>query len=126
MKKIKVLICDDHQMMLDGIKLILSNIENIIVVGQAHNGEETIEWLGNNETDIILMDINMPVMDGLKACKILNKKYDNIKVIFLSMINQSSIIHSLIESGAKGYLLKNSGQEELSIAIQNVYDGGVF
>ncbi len=126
MCNIRVLICDDHQMMIDGLQLLLSRIKNITVAGQAHNGQEAIEWIEKNETDIILMDINMPIMNGLEACKILLKGNQDIKVIFLSMINQSTMIHSLIESGAKGYLLKNSGEEELSQAINKVYNGGVY
>jgi len=125
-EEIKVHVCDDHQMLIDGLNLLLEDIEGIVVVGQSHNGVELLDWLKNNETDVILLDINMPEMDGIAACKEINDLKLPVKIIFLSMINQLSIVHSLIESGAKGYLLKNSGQSELSAAIKKVFDGGVY
>ena len=124
--KISVHICDDHQMMIDGLKLLIADIEGISVVGQSKNGKELLKWLDTNEVDVILLDINMPVMDGIEACKKINENETEVKIIFLSMINQSSIVHSLIQSGAKGYLLKNSGHDELADAIAKVYAGGVY
>ncbi len=124
--EINVHVCDDHQMMIDGLNLLMADIDGIKVVGKSHNGVELLSWLETEKTDVILLDINMPVMDGITACQKISKLYPEVKVIFLSMINQSSIVHSLIESGAKGYLLKNSGYDELSEAISKVNAGGVY
>ena len=123
---IKVHICDDHQMMIDGLKLLLSNCDNVSVIGDSKNGVELLKWYETNNADVVLLDINMPEMDGITACKELSQIDKSVKIIFLSMINQTSIIHSLIESGAKGYLLKNSGHDELEEAITKVYNGGVY
>jgi len=123
---ISVHVCDDHQMMIDGLHLLIADIDHVKVIGHSHNGEELLTWLENNQTDVILLDISMPKMDGITACKKISHLYKDVKIIFLSMINQSSIVHSLIESGAKGYLLKNSGHDELSEAINKVHNGGVY
>ncbi|MCL4110249.1 UNVERIFIED_CONTAM: hypothetical protein GTU68_030633 [Idotea baltica] len=120
---IKVLICDDHQLMIDGLSLILGEIEDILVVGQCYNGQEAVDWLVSNETDVILMDINMPVLDGIKACKIISGKHPSVKVIYLSMINQIEIFQVLVESGAKGFLLKNSSSSEVECAIKSIAKG---
>lgn len=120
---IKVLICDDHQLMIDGLGLILGEIEGVEVVGQCYNGQEALDWLGSDQADIILMDINMPVLDGIKACKIISIDHPNVRVIYLSMINQIEIFQVLLESGAKGFLLKNSSSAEVENAIKKIADG---
>lgn len=120
---ISVLVCDDHQIMIDGLALILNDIPNVKFVGKAHNGQEALDWLEKNTADIVLMDINIPVLDGIKTTKIINEKGIKTNVIYLSMINQLEILQMLIESGAKGFLLKNSGKEEMELAINKVMDG---
>ncbi len=120
---IKVLICDDHQLMIDGLRLILAGIEDVDVVGHCYNGKEALKWLEGNKTDIILMDINMPILDGIKACKLISKTYQEVKVVYLSMINQIEIFQVLVESGAKGFLLKNSSSAEVETAIKKIASG---
>jgi len=120
---IKILICDDHQLMIDGLSLILGEIEGVEVVGQCYNGQEAIDWLTNKQADVILMDINMPVLDGIKACKLISKSHPGVKVIYLSMINQIEIFQVLLESGAKGFLLKNSSSAEVESAIKKIAAG---
>ena len=120
---IKIMICDDHQIMIDGLSLILGGIENVTVVVKCHNGQEALDWLENNNTDLILLDINMPILDGIKTCKIIKEKHPEVKVIYLSMINQTEVFQTLLESGAHGFLLKNSGSAEVKDAIIRVHSG---
>lgn len=120
---IKVLICDDHQLMIDGLRLILGEIEGVEVVGECYNGQEAIDWLSTRKADVILMDINMPVLDGIKACKIISAENPYSSVIYLSMINQIEIFQVLLESGAKGFLLKNSSSAEVESAIKKIAAG---
>lgn len=122
---IKVLICDDHQLMIEGLKLILGEMPEIKVVGHCINGQEAVDWVAVNEVDVILMDINMPVLDGIKACNLITAGYPQVRVIFLSMINQIEIFQVLIKSGAKGFLLKNSSSDEVESTIKKVYEGDI-
>ena len=120
---IKVVICDDHQLFREGLSLILSGIDDVSIINQFKDGQEVLDWLETHTVDVILMDINMPNIDGIQACKIISKKYPNVKVIYLSMINQVEIFQVLLESGAKGFLLKNSSSVEVEKAIRQVYQG---
>ncbi len=120
---INVLITDDHQLVREGIRLMVDGKEDITVIGEAANGQEALDFIGDKEADIVLLDLNMPVMNGIDACKAIKKKYPGIKVIILSMISESKIVQNLMKYGANGYLLKNSGQDEILEAIQKVYAG---
>ena len=125
-KLIKILLVDDHQIVLDGLQLIIGQAENMELCGIAHNGEEALKQINISAPDVILMDINMPVMNGIEAMKILGKDFPQIAVIGLSMIEDSHIIQTFIEYGAKGFLLKNSGKEKILSAIISVSLGGIF
>lgn len=120
---INVVICDDHQLFREGLSLILSGIDDVNIVGEFQDGQEILTWLEKRSADVILMDINMPNIDGINACKIITKKYPLVKVIYLSMINQVEIFQVLLESGAMGFLLKNSSSVEVEAAIKKVYQG---
>ena len=121
---IKIIICDDHQLMIDGIKLMLSEDEEMQCVGEALNGQQAIDIIVNNgDVDIVMMDINMPVLNGLEACKIISKQHPEVKVIGLSMLKDIQLIKTMVQHGAKGYLLKNSGQEDVLRTIHDVYEG---
>ena len=120
---IKLLIADDHQILLDGFVSMFHNIEDVEVVGTAHNGQGVLDILEEKEVDIILMDINMPVVNGVEACKKVTKKYPEVSVIALSMYDQQSYFKRMMQYGAKGYLLKNDDAEEIVRAIREVYNG---
>ncbi|HBX51531.1 MAG: hypothetical protein A2275_18605 [Bacteroidetes bacterium RIFOXYA12_FULL_35_11] len=126
MVAIKVLIADDHQLIIDGIKSLLCGEKNIEIVGEAKDGKQAIEFLKNERVDVILMDIDMPVMNGRDAAQLIAKKYPGIKIIALTMFNEKSLIHEMIKAGATGYLLKNTGKEEILNAIINVYEGRTY
>ena len=119
---IRVLIADDHQVLLDGLNTLLDSVEDLIVVGTAQNGQEVIDFVKENEVDVILLDINMPILNGIETCKILSKEYPAVKVLALSMYEKASFIQQMLKNGALGYILKNTGQDELVEAILSVYN----
>jgi DNA-binding NarL/FixJ family response regulator len=123
MNRIKVLLVDDHQIIIDGLKSLLKNSDEIIVVAEANNGREALRILDILEIDVILMDIDMPVMNGINALKEIGKQSFGVKVIILSMHNEAGMIKSLIELGANGYLLKSCPQDELIGGIKKVAAG---
>ena len=123
MEKIKVLLVDDHQIILDGIKSLLEGTPDIDVVALANNGREALNTFDILSIDIVLMDIDMPNLNGIDATKQISAKFKDVKVIMLTMHNESSMINNLIDIGASGYLLKNSSKEELLDAIYKVFKG---
>jgi DNA-binding NarL/FixJ family response regulator len=120
---IKILIADDHNLIIDGIKTTLEGIPDFIIVAEANNGIQVLNLLENTEVDIILMDINMPQMDGLDCTKKVCMKYPTTKIIGLSQFNEKRFVKRMIKNGASGYLLKDTCKEELIDAIRNVYNG---
>ncbi len=120
MRQIKILLVDDHQIIIDGIKSLLDNVENVKVAGEANNGLEAINALKVLTVDIVLMDIDMPKMNGIDATKYIKEKFKDTKVIILSVHCEQAMIKNLVEIGTDGYLLKNSSKEELLDAIYKV------
>jgi len=123
--KIKILIADDHQLILDGLKLMLGGQSDFEVVGTVHNGLEAINTIRERHIDVLVMDLNMPEMNGLEACRIIRKEFPGLKILILSMLADAKLIKNVLKEGATGYMLKNSGQDELSEAIRNVSQGKV-
>jgi len=126
MKKIKVVIADDHQIVIDGLKSLLSEEKNIEVIGEALNGKEVLNILEKQDVDMIVLDIEMPLLSGVETTKIIKEKYPNVKVLILSMYNTEKFVHNIIEIGADGYILKNKGKEELVLAIKYISEGDEF
>ena len=123
MNKIRILIVDDHQIILDGLTSLLSGKGDIRVVGTANNGKEALETLNILTVDVVMMDIDMPVINGLDAARKIKQKTNPPKIIILSMHHESGMVKNLIELGVDGYLIKNSGKEEMISAIRNVFAG---
>ena len=123
MSSVKILIADDHQIVLDGLKMVLSAREDFEVVGEASNGLEVLEFVSKNKVDIVVLDINMPEMDGIKCAKKIKADYPNIKVIILTMYAQKSFVEEIVKIGIDGCLLKNNTGKELSDAIARVHSG---
>lgn len=123
MKKVKVVIADDHQIVIDGLKSLLNQEESIEIVGEAQNGQEILSILEKTEVDLAVLDIEMPLLSGIETTKIIKEKYSNVKVLILSMYNTEKFVRSVIEIGADGYILKNKGKEELVLAIKYIVNG---
>lgn len=123
---IKLLIADDHQLFIDGVKTVIQTEPEIEIVGQALNGEEVLSFLENNNVDVILMDINMPVLDGIETSKIILKKYQNTKVLMLTMHNTMEFINQIIKLGVAGYILKTTSREDLIYAVKKVASGKIY
>jgi len=126
MEKIKIILVDDHHIVRDGIKIILSNVDNIEIIGEAGDSEELFSLLETTLPDIMILDLGLPKVSGIEITKILAEKYPGIKVIILSShIDNDSIFDSL-KAGAKGYLPKNTNRKEMLEAINTIYEGKEF
>lgn len=123
---INVIIADDQKLVREGIKMILGLYEEINILGEAENGQQLIALLENLQPDVILMDVRMPIMDGVQATKIIKDKYKNVKVIILTTFNDDEYIFKAIKYGADGYLLNDSGSEYIIKAIKSVYNGAML
>ena len=123
---IKIIIADDHQLFIDGIKSILKSIRNMEIIGEVNNGNLLLELLEQQQCDVILMDINMPEMNGIDATKLIKSKFPGIRILMLTMYSSRDYIEKLLRVGADGYILKNTGKEELQEAIETVYKGESF
>ena len=125
-KTIKVLLVDDHLLVLDGLQARLELEEYIEVIGTANNGLDALNKAKILKPDVVLMDVTMPVLNGLEATKRFQTEQPGTKILVLSMHNEKEYILSLIQSGANGYVLKDVSSEELVLAIETVYQGGTY
>lgn len=123
MEKIRVILVDDHQIVRDGIKALISEDPSIQIVGEAASGEEFELLIQNEKPDIVLMDINLPDTTGIELTQKTVEKYPNINILMLSMHMSDEFITNSIEVGAKGYLPKTTSQKELLEAIKTVSKG---
>lgn len=126
MPEIRVLVVDDHAILRDGICSLLQQQDDIIVAGAVSNGLEALEHVANNAPDIVLMDIAMPVMDGIEATRQIKARYPKVRVLILSQHDDHEYIRPLLQAGASGYVLKRSGGREVLTAIRQVYEQGAF
>ncbi len=126
MTKIKIVLLDDHQIVRDGIKSLLSDCVKIEIVGELQNAYELLKLLNTVKPDIILLDISLPKMSGIELSKILSKDYPKIKKIILSMYTSEDFIFNALKTGINGYLPKNTTREELLKAIDEVYNGNEY
>jgi len=120
---IRLIIADDHEIVLDGLELVIKNDPNIEIVGRASSGQDVISIVNLQKVDIVVLDINMPGLDGIETTKLLKKSYPHIKILILSMHEEISFIRSIFNAEANGYILKNKGKEELLTAINSIYNG---
>lgn len=123
---ISIAIVDDHSLVRTGLKLILKQYEDVNVTVEASHGQEFIDALNDNHVDIVLLDLEMPVMDGKEVLKHLTEKYPKVQTIILTMHQHDSFIANMMELGANGYLLKESKPEEVIEAIRTVKKDGIF
>ena len=120
---IRIVIADDHQLFIDGIKSILNKEIGIQIVGEANNGLELIKCIDATKPDVVLTDIRMPIMDGVAVTRTLTQEHPKIAVLAVSMYDQGVDVIEMLEAGAKGYVTKNVEKKELLEAIHTLYKG---
>ena len=125
-EKRKVIIVDDHTLFRNGLRILVNNMENYQVIAEAANGKQFLELLEKNSPDLVLLDISMPVMDGIEAATIAHEKYPDLKIITLSMYGEEDYYYKMVNAGVKGFVLKNSDIKEVKTALDVIYDGGSF
>lgn len=123
---IKILIADDHTMFVDGMESILENESDLDVIGRSYDGPSVLEFLKNHKLDLVLLDVNLPDMSGVDVCKEISSYHPEVKVLAISMFNEESFVSEILNNGAKGYILKNTGREELLKAIRTVAAGNSY
>ena len=121
-KTINIIIADDHTIFLEGITALISS-KYINVVANCKNGQEVLDFLKEQEVDLVISDINMPVMDGITLVKKITKLYPKTKTMMLSMYEERHIINKAIKAGANGYMSKNAGKKDILNAIENCMKG---
>ncbi len=125
-KKVNIFLADDHHVFREGIRILLENEEGFMVVAEAGNGNEVLAQLPEIDVNVILLDIDMPDMDGLVLMKKLKVDFSNIPVLVLSSHDDEQYVHHMMKNGASGYLLKSCKKDELVNAINTVTDGGTY
>jgi DNA-binding NarL/FixJ family response regulator len=123
---LNILIVDDHPLVLEGLKSVLSNNQNFENVGTASNAIEAIDYLKKNVVQIAFLDINLPEISGIDLCKKITVEFPSVKCIALTTFAERSYISRMIQNGAMGYLLKSSSKEEIFEAIEKVSNGEYF
>jgi two-component system, NarL family, response regulator NreC len=126
MKKLRILLADDHTVMRTGLRLLLERQPNLEVVGEAENGRDTIQLAASLRPDVVVMDVSMPVLNGIEATKTIVTEHPNIAVVILSMHADESYVMRALKAGARGYLLKDSAPADLLGAIQAVTQNKSF
>lgn len=126
MARLRVMLVDDHQIIREGIKALLADVPGIDFVTEADNGEDALAKYEIYDVDLVIMDVQMPELDGIAATKQLIKQFPDAKVLGFTMHTEENTIADMIKAGALGYVLKNSGKEELLIAIEKVSKGEFY
>lgn len=126
MKSIKIAIADDHKIVRQGYSALFKTEKSVNLVFEAENGREVIDQIARKEIDILLLDIDMPILNGRQTLKILNVKYPDVKVIMLSMYFDDFHISEFITNGARGFLAKNSDFDDVIDAIHSVHEQGYY
>jgi DNA-binding NarL/FixJ family response regulator len=125
-QRLRIILADDHSLFIDGLKTMLGQLPDIEVVAEAADGEELLRKLRLYYADLILLDIQMPKMNGLEAVRLIKMSFPDLKVIILTMHEEISYVKNLYEMGVNGYLLKNTNRDELEAAIRKVAQGGSY
>lgn len=125
--KIRLLLVDDQNLFIESLKLVIEKIApDMVIVGTMLNGQEAVNYLENHEVDIVLMDVRMPIMDGVTAVQILHSRHPGISIIMLTTFEDDEYVTTAMKYGAKGYLLKNIAPQMLVSAVRAVHDGSIL
>ena len=119
----RIIIAEDHQSLIDGINLLFEHDPNFKIVGMANDGEKLIELVEEKQPDVVLTDIRMPKIDGIAATRMIKKQFPEIKIIAFTMFDQQEAVSQMLSAGINGYILKNSGLQEVKKAIETVLKG---
>jgi DNA-binding NarL/FixJ family response regulator len=119
--KLRLVIADDHEMVREGLQLLLKKISSLEVVGEASNGEELVAVTRTLKPDVLLIDVKMPKCNGTEATKVIKEEFPHIGIVALSSFDEEHLIMDMLNAGAKGYLLKNAGADEILAAVQAAY-----
>jgi DNA-binding NarL/FixJ family response regulator len=120
---IKVLLVDDQHLIRQGLRALLELESDIEVIGEAENGQEALKCITESIPDVVLMDMRMPIMDGVAATREIQKQFAKVKVLVLTTFDDNEYVTAALQNGAMGYLLKDTPSEELAVAIRAVYKG---
>ncbi len=123
---IRILLADDHALFRQGLKSLLETEDDLRVIGEAQTGREAVRYAADTKPDVILMDIQMPELDGVKATQSILEINPNANVIILTMYRQDSYVFEAVKAGARGYLLKDVDSSDLIAAIHQIYEGGTL
>ncbi|WP_198553845.1 response regulator transcription factor [Tenacibaculum sp. Bg11-29] len=123
---ITIAMAEDHQMLIDGVQSFFEYDEDINIIGTVNNGEDLVKLVSLKQPKLVITDIRMPRMDGIQATKLIKTQFPHIKVLALTMFDQPEAIKQMLDAGASGYLLKNSGIKMLSKAIVTIANGDTF
>lgn len=123
MSKIKVLLADDHALFREGIRSLLEDQDDIVIVGEAEDGLEAVRSVAKLKPSVVLMDINMPVLDGVEATRLIIEDDESIGIVILTMYPQDEYVFQALKAGAKAYLLKDTRSKRLLEVIRTVHDG---
>jgi DNA-binding NarL/FixJ family response regulator len=122
----KIGIADDHKMLLDGLQLLLTQEADFQLVFLVDNGKKVLEQLQKQVIDVLVLDINLPVLNGIKTCKLVHENYPIIKIIALTTYDKGAFIQQMLKAGASGYVLKEAASDELVTAIRTVVKGDTY
>lgn len=126
MDVIRLHIVDDHQMMIDGLRALLGDEPAFKIIAESNNGKVALSKIEKERPDVLLTDISMPEMNGLELTKLVKDKFPDVKIIALSMFGERNTISEMLQAGINGYIVKNTGKQELVQAINKVASGGMF
>jgi DNA-binding NarL/FixJ family response regulator len=122
---VRVVVADDHQIVRDGLVALLGALEGVEVVGTAADGRDAVHVVGETLPDVVVMDIQMPGLDGIEATRFITGAHDGVRVVMLTMNEDDDTVLSAVRAGASGYLLKGSGADEVSNAVRAAHAGGM-
>lgn len=125
-KTIRILIADDHQMFIDGLKALLKREKSFQIIGEVSSGGQAIEFIGKIQPDLLITDISMPGMSGVELTQWVKQHHPEVKVLVLTMYNDREIVNEILMSEAEGYILKNTGKQELVNAIKRIADNSTY
>lgn len=125
-KPVKIILVEDHRIVRDGIRFLLEEQNEVEIVGEAANGLKALELLEENEVEVAVVDLNMPVMNGLQTTEAILSRFPHVRVLALTMHDDEQNIKGMLKAGASGYVIKNAGVDELVNAIRTIAGGGNY